>query len=144
MSSLTGLTVKAYEVDEHKTILERERRQREATDLLIYAVDEFNNLITSASLIGMKNIALINKSAILQKKFINIGSLTTKLPEAKLRLGHHRLREVRAGGHSIDPDLEQGSNNLNHRSRPRDQDQDSLGSMEIAILGMACAGTYLF
>ena len=75
---------------------------------------------------------------------INIGSLTTKLPEAKLRLGHHRLREVRAGGHSIDPDLEQGSNNLNHRSRPRDQDQDSLGSMEIAILGMACAGTYLF
>merc|ERR1711899_584453 len=86
LSSLTGLTVKAYEVDEHKTILERE-----ATDLLIYAVDEFNNLITSASL---------------------IGSLTTKLPEAKLRLGHHRLREVRAGGHSIDPDLEQGSNNL--------------------------------
>ena len=54
LSSLTGLTVKAYEVDEHKTILERERRQREATDLLIYAVDEFNNLITSASLIGMK------------------------------------------------------------------------------------------
>ena len=68
-----------------------------------------------------------------------IGSLTTKLPEAKLRLGHHRLREVRAGGHSIDPDLEQGSNNLNHRSHPREQDQDSLGSMEIAILGMACA-----
>ena len=67
-------------------------------------------------------------------------SQITKLPEAKLRLGHHRLREVRAGGHSIDPDLEQGSNNLNHRSRPRDQDQDSLGSMEIAILGMACAG----
>ena len=65
LSSLTGLTVKAYEVDEHKTILERERRQREATDLLIYAVDEFNNLITSASLIGMKNIALINKCAIL-------------------------------------------------------------------------------
>ena len=74
--------------------------------------------------------------------FINIGSLTTKLPEAKLRLGHHRLREVRAGGHSIDPDIEQGSNNLNHRSHPRDQDQDSLGSMEIAILGMACAGKF--
>ena len=65
LSSLTGLTVKAYEVDEHKTILERERRQREATDLLIYAVDEFNNLITSASLIGIKNIALINKCAVL-------------------------------------------------------------------------------
>ena len=65
LSSLTGLTVKAYEVDEHKTILERERRQREATDLLIYAVDEFNNLITSASLIGMKNIALIDKCAVL-------------------------------------------------------------------------------
>ena len=114
LSSLTGLTVKAYEVDEHKSILEQQRRQREATDLLIYAVDEFNNLITSASL---------------------IGSLTNKLPEAKLRLGHHRLREVRAGGHSIDPE---GQPNLSNRNKNREQ-EDSLGSLEIAILGMACA-----
>ena len=120
LSSLTGLTVRAYEVDEHKSILEQTRRQREATDLLIYAVDEFNNLITSASL---------------------IGSLTNKLPEAKLRLGHHRLREVRAGGHSIDPEVPFNSNknNINGNNNNDSSDNNSLDEMEIAFLGMACA-----
>ena len=80
LSSLTGLNVQAYEVDEHKSILdEPSRRTKDATDLLIFAVDEFNNLITSA-------------------RFIR--SLTTRLPEAKARLAQHRLREVRAGGHT--------------------------------------------
>ena len=52
LSSLTGLNVKAYEVDEHKSILEESSlRKKSATDLLIFAVDEFNNLITSAKFI---------------------------------------------------------------------------------------------
>ena len=112
LSSLTGLNVKAYEVDEHKSILEEARNKKEATDLLIFAVDEFNNLITSA-------------------KFIR--SLTNRLPEAKARLAHHRLREVRAGGHTLSPDASTSPSSNN-----KDK-EDSLGSLEIAILGMACA-----
>ena len=114
LSALTGLSVKAYEVDEHKSIFEETKNKKAATDLLIFAVDEFNNLITSA-------------------KFIR--SLTNRLPEAKARLAYHRLREVRAGGHTLSPDTVAGSSSPNNSN---DSD-DSLGSLEIAVLGMACA-----
>ncbi len=114
LSSLTGLNVKAYEVDEHKSILEEPRLRRDATDLLIFAVDEFNNLITSA-------------------KFIR--SLTQRLPEAKARLAHHRLREVRAGGHTLSP-----NDAAIEKDDDKDKDTDNaLDSFQIALLGMGCA-----
>jgi protocadherin Fat 4 len=113
LSALTGLNVKAYEVDEHKSVLEdQSNRKQEATDLLIYAVDESNKLISSASF---------------------IDSLTTKLPEAKARLSHHHLREVRAGGYIIDSGIGPKS------PASKSGSGDSLGSLEIAVLGMACA-----
>ena len=112
LSSLTGLNVQAYEVDEHKSILdEPSRRTKDATDLLIFAVDEFNNLITSA-------------------RFIR--SLTTRLPEAKARLAHHRLREVRAGGHTLDP-----NDSVVSPSSSNDKDED-LEQVEVIILAVAC------
>ena len=112
LSSLTGLNVQAYEVDEHKSILdEPSRRTKDATDLLIFAVDEFNNLITSA-------------------RFIR--SLTTRLPEAKARLAHHRLREVRAGGHTLDP-----NDSVVSPSSSNDKDED-LEQVEVIVLAVAC------
>ena len=132
LSSLTGLNIKAYEVDRHKSVFDLERsgggsRSRgggssssdDATDVLIFGVDQYNNLITSDRLI--------------------LG-LTTQLPEAKSKLSHHRLREVRVGGHVIHPrKSQQDPPGSAPGDRDKDQDPDSLGSLEIAVLGMACA-----
>ena len=59
-----------------------------------------------------------------------IKVLSTSLPQAKSKLSHHGLLEVRAGAQTL-------------AAPPAEDDpgsgSGSLGSLEIAVLGMACA-----
>ena len=61
-----------------------------------------------------------------------IKVLSTTLPQAKNRLAHHGLLEVRAGAQTLAAPSES-------ESTDEEGSSGGLGSLEIAVLGMACA-----
>ena len=80
------------------------------TDIYIYAVQD-HRLVKSEEMIKV---------------------LSTTLPQAKNRLAHHGLLEVRAGAQTLAAPSES-------ESTDEEGSSGGLGSLEIAILGMACA-----
>ena len=81
------------------------------TDIYIYAVQD-HRLVKSEEMIKV---------------------LSTALPQAKNRLAHHGLLEVRAGAQTLAAPSESESTDEEGSSA------GGLGSLEIAVLGMACA-----
>ena len=76
----------------------------------------------------------------------------TKLPTAKSKLARHGLLEVRAGAHTLighppSSDNTSGGSSASSSSKTTSPSTDSsasssdgsMGSLEIAVLGMACA-----
>ena len=80
------------------------------TDIYIYAVQD-HRLVKSEEMIKV---------------------LSTTLPQAKNRLAHHGLLEVRAGAQTLAAPSES-------ESTDEEGSSGGLGSLEIAVLGMACA-----
>jgi len=123
LSSIMGYNIGVHHVEQHRgepmtssaselvTSSENDdvTGTTEGTDIYIFAVDA-QKLVKTDEMIKV---------------------LSTQLQQAKSKLAHHGLLEVRAGAQTLAP-------------LPNGQDQGhqstgSLGSLEIAVLGMACA-----
>ena len=145
LTSLTGYSIGTHNVEEHMSTLASNEVDGEnpnafntvnqgsepagsigsegSTDLYIYAIDAKDGLVKTDEM---------------------ISALMTKLPTAKSKLSRHGLLEVRAGAHTLtspqDSSNGKSSTKTNSPSTDSSSNSDgSMGSLEIAVLGMACA-----
>ena len=145
LTSLTGYSIGTHNVEEHMPTIASNEINGDNRDI----ITSINGESEPAGSIGSEGstdlyIYAIDAKDGLVKTDEMISALMTKLPTAKSKLSRHGLLEVRAGAHTLtSPQDIYGKKTSTKTSSPSTDSSassdGSMGSLEIAVLGMACA-----